>query len=58
MWRWTCSRDDRELMSAAKEQFTSKWGIMLTAIGMAEHGHDYRAILRHYFNGAQVAPIY
>jgi stage II sporulation protein D len=28
------------------------------AIGMAEHGHDYRAILRHYYNGTDVARIY
>jgi SpoIID/LytB domain protein len=28
------------------------------AIGRAEAGHDYRAILRHYFSGAEVAPIY
>ncbi len=28
------------------------------AIGRAEHGHDFRQILRHYFNGAEVAPIY
>ena len=28
------------------------------AIGRAEAGQDYRAILRHYFNGAEVAPIY
>ena len=28
------------------------------AIGRAESGQDYRAILRHYFNGAEVARIY
>lgn len=28
------------------------------AIGRAEAGQDYRAILRHYFNGAEVAPLY
>ncbi|HLT28780.1 MAG TPA: SpoIID/LytB domain-containing protein [Myxococcaceae bacterium] len=28
------------------------------AIGRAEHGQDYRQILSHYYNGAQVAPIY
>jgi stage II sporulation protein D len=28
------------------------------AIGRAELGQDYRAILRHYFNGAEVARIY
>ncbi|MBN1207544.1 MAG: SpoIID/LytB domain-containing protein [Myxococcaceae bacterium] len=28
------------------------------AIGRAEAGHSYRAILRHYYNGAEVAPIY
>lgn len=28
------------------------------AIGRAEAGADYREILRHYFNGAEVAPIY
>ena len=28
------------------------------AIGRAEAGQDYRTILRHYFNGAEVAPIY
>ncbi|MFZ5470647.1 MAG: SpoIID/LytB domain-containing protein [Myxococcota bacterium] len=28
------------------------------AIGRAEAGQDYRAILEHYFNGAQVARIY
>lgn len=28
------------------------------AIGRAEAGASYRAILRHYFNGAEVAPIY
>jgi stage II sporulation protein D len=28
------------------------------AIGRAEAGQDYRAILRHYFSGAEVAPIY
>jgi stage II sporulation protein D len=28
------------------------------AIGRAEAGQDYRAILRHYFNGAEVARIY
>ncbi len=28
------------------------------AIGRAEAGQDYRAILRHYFNGAEVAPVY
>lgn len=28
------------------------------AIGRAEAGQDYRAILRHYFNGAEVASIY
>jgi len=28
------------------------------AIGRADAGQDYRAILRHYFNGAEVARIY
>jgi stage II sporulation protein D len=28
------------------------------AIGRADAGHDYRAILRHYFNGAEVTKIY
>lgn len=28
------------------------------AIGMAEHGHPYDAILRHYYNGATVASLY
>jgi len=28
------------------------------AIGRAEAGHSYRAILRHYFNGAHVAKLY
>jgi len=28
------------------------------AIGRAEAGQDYQAILRHYFNGAEVARIY
>jgi SpoIID/LytB domain protein len=28
------------------------------AIGRAEAGHRYQDILRHYFNGAEVAPIY
>jgi SpoIID/LytB domain protein len=28
------------------------------AVGRAEAGQDYRTILRHYFNGAEVAPIY
>jgi SpoIID/LytB domain protein len=28
------------------------------AIGRAEAGQRYRAILRHYYNGAEVAPIY
>lgn len=28
------------------------------AIGRAEAGEDYRSILRHYFNGAEVARIY
>jgi SpoIID/LytB domain protein len=28
------------------------------AIGRAEAGHRYRDILRHYFNGAEIAPIY
>ncbi len=28
------------------------------AIGRAEHGQDYREILRHYFNGAEVSAIY
>jgi stage II sporulation protein D len=28
------------------------------AIGRAEAGHRYRDILRHYYNGAEVAPIY
>lgn len=28
------------------------------AIGRAEAGHRYQEILRHYFNGAEVAPIY
>jgi SpoIID/LytB domain protein len=28
------------------------------AIGRAEAGHRYREILRHYYNGAEVAPIY
>jgi stage II sporulation protein D len=28
------------------------------AIGRAEAGHDYRAILRHYFNGAEVSRVY
>jgi SpoIID/LytB domain protein len=28
------------------------------AIGRADAGHDYRAILRHYFNGAEVTRIY
>jgi len=28
------------------------------AIGRAEAGQDYRAILRHYFNGAEVSPLY
>ncbi len=27
------------------------------AIGMAEHGHAYRSILRHYYNGAEVQSI-
>lgn len=28
------------------------------AIGRAEQGQDHRAILRHYFNGAEVVPLY
>ena len=28
------------------------------AVGRAEAGQDYREILRHYFNGAEVSPIY
>jgi stage II sporulation protein D len=28
------------------------------AIGRAEAGHTYEQILRHYYNGAEVAPIY
>jgi SpoIID/LytB domain protein len=28
------------------------------AVARAEAGWDYRSILRHYFNGAQVAPLY
>ncbi len=28
------------------------------AIGMAEAGHDYHAILRHYYNGAEVRRVY
>jgi SpoIID/LytB domain protein len=28
------------------------------AVGRAEAGQDFRTILRHYFNGAEVAPIY
>ena len=28
------------------------------AIGRAEAGHRYQEILRHYFTGAEVAPIY
>jgi stage II sporulation protein D len=28
------------------------------AIGRAEHGHSYREILRHYYNGAEVVRIY
>jgi len=28
------------------------------AIGMAEAGHDYREILSHYYNGAQVRRVY
>ncbi len=28
------------------------------AIGRAEAGQDYRAILRHYYNGAEVSPLY
>lgn len=28
------------------------------AIGMAEAGHDYREILRHYYNGAEVLQTY
>jgi len=28
------------------------------AIGRAEAGHDYQAILRHYFNGAEPSPLY
>jgi stage II sporulation protein D len=28
------------------------------AIGMAEHGNDYRAILRHYYNGAEAVRLY
>jgi stage II sporulation protein D len=28
------------------------------AIGRAEAGHSYRDILRHYYNGAEVTPIY
>jgi SpoIID/LytB domain protein len=28
------------------------------AIGRAEAGQRYRDILRHYYNGAEVAPIY
>jgi len=30
----------------------------LGAIGRAEAGQDYRAILRHYFNGAEVVRLY
>lgn len=30
----------------------------LGAIGRAEHGHGYRDILRHYYNGAEVLRIY
>jgi SpoIID/LytB domain protein len=30
----------------------------LGAIGRAEAGHDYRAILRHYFSGAEVVRLY
>ncbi len=28
------------------------------AIGMAEAGHDYRSILRHYYNGAEIRTLY
>ena len=28
------------------------------AVGRAEAGQSYREILRYYFNGAEVAPIY
>ena len=28
------------------------------AIGMAEHGYDYREILRHYYNGAEVKKVF
>jgi peptidoglycan hydrolase-like amidase len=28
------------------------------AVGMAEAGHDYRSILRHYYNGADVRRVY
>lgn len=28
------------------------------AIGMAEEGHDYRSILRHYFHGAEVRRVF
>jgi stage II sporulation protein D len=30
----------------------------LGAIGMAEHNHDYRQILSHYYNGAKVFRLY
>jgi SpoIID/LytB domain protein len=30
----------------------------LGAIGMAEHGHDYRQILSHYYNGAKTFRLY
>ncbi|MEO1483022.1 MAG: SpoIID/LytB domain-containing protein [Myxococcota bacterium] len=30
----------------------------LGAIGRAESGHDYRSILRHYYNGAVTVPVY
>jgi SpoIID/LytB domain protein len=30
----------------------------LGAIGRAERGQDYKAILRHYFNGAEVFRLY
>ena len=54
--------DDDQMVTG----FTFKgggWGhgvgmCQIGATGMAEHGHDYRQVLAHYYGGARVYKLY
>ncbi|MBN2494481.1 MAG: SpoIID/LytB domain-containing protein [Deltaproteobacteria bacterium] len=58
----TTEMDDEQMVSAFRFR-GGGWGhgvgmCQIGAIGMAEHGHDYRQILAHYYGGAEVFRLY